>query len=66
MILVSQLEHNLSAHQLVGEHLDCILDGNEPTWSRNGYCYLILLHLQLLSQTVTHHCLLLIVRATLP
>ena len=45
VVLLSQLEGNLSAHQLVGQLLDLLLDGYETTWNRNRNSHLILLDL---------------------
>ena len=47
-VFLGQLKGHLGADQLVGQHLDLLLDGHESTWNRNGDSYLVLLYLQLL------------------
>ena len=56
LIFFSQVVSNLGPHQLIGEHLLHILDGNQMARQRNRDSYLILLHLEL--NTIAHHCLL--------
>ena len=55
-VFIGQFKCDLSTHQLIGEHLDLVLNRNQPTRSWNGYRYLILLHLQFLCRPVTYCC----------
>ena len=44
-VLLGQLKGDLGSHQLVGQHLDLLLDGHESTQHRNRNGHLILLDL---------------------